>query len=66
MIKVFDNEDGNTVFVAHGTIGSWPFYCLQAIGNGDVDTYPIIQDNTGSFDMTMLNMVPSNIVTDTP
>lgn len=34
-VRVFKSDQANTVFVAHGTVGSWPFFCLQAIGNGD-------------------------------
>jgi len=30
-IKIFNNEQSNTIFVAHGSIGSWPYHCLQAI-----------------------------------
>lgn len=29
---------------------------------GDEDTFPTITDNVGTFDLTMLNMVPANIV----
>ena len=34
-IRIFKSDQANTVFIAHGTVGSWPFFCLQAIGNGD-------------------------------
>ncbi len=33
---------------------------------GDGDTYPTIQDNIGSLDLTMFNMTASNIVNDVP
>ena len=32
-IKIFKQE--NSIFVAHGTIGTWPIGCLTAVGNQD-------------------------------
>lgn len=34
-IKIFRDNNANSVFVAQGTVGAWPFNCLQAMGNGD-------------------------------
>lgn len=39
-VKIFRDNNANAVFVAQGTIGAWPFNCLQAVGNGD-DTVSI-------------------------
>lgn len=33
MITIF--KEGEAIYVAHGTIGTWPVGCLQAAGNGD-------------------------------
>ena len=33
---------------------------------GDGDTFPTIQDNVGSLDLTMNNMTAADIVSDTP
>lgn len=34
-VRIYRNDRAGEVFVARGTIGSWPFDCLQAVGNGD-------------------------------
>ena len=34
-IKLFLEPTADQIFVQHGTIGSWPHACLQAVGNGD-------------------------------
>lgn len=34
-IKIFRDDDAGSVFVAQGIVGTWPYNCLQAIGNGD-------------------------------
>ena len=34
-VKIFRDNNANAVFVAQGTVGAWPFNCLQAVGNGD-------------------------------
>jgi hypothetical protein len=33
---------------------------------GDGDTYPTIEDNAGSYDLTMTNMASDDIVEDVP
>lgn len=33
MITIF--KESESIYVAHGTIGTWPIGCLQAVGNGD-------------------------------
>jgi len=39
-VKIFRDNNANAVFVAQGTVGAWPFNCLQAVGNDD-DTISI-------------------------
>lgn len=34
-VRIFRNDRAGEVFIARGTVGSWPFDCLQAVGNGD-------------------------------
>ena len=34
-ITIFRDADAGSIFVAQGNVGTWPFNCLQAIGNGD-------------------------------
>lgn len=34
-IKLFRDANANAVFVAQGIVGTWPYNCLHAIGNGD-------------------------------
>jgi len=34
-IKLFRDTNANAIFVAQGIVGTWPYNCLRAIGNGD-------------------------------
>ena len=34
-IKIFRDNDASTVFVAQGVVGTFPYNCLRAVGNGD-------------------------------
>lgn len=34
-VRVYSNESAGQIFIARGTVGAWPFHCLQAVGNGD-------------------------------
>lgn len=34
-ISIYKQTDADFVFIEHGAVGTWPYHCLQAIGNGD-------------------------------
>ncbi len=34
-IRIFLDDQANAIFVARGTVGTWPLNCLQAIGESD-------------------------------
>ena len=34
-IRIYKNDSAGQIFIARGTVGAWPFHCLQASGNGD-------------------------------
>ncbi len=34
-VRIYQNDRAGEVFVVRGTVGSWPYDCLQAVGNND-------------------------------
>ena len=42
-IIVFRELTSNTVFVAHGSVGTWPINCLRAVG-GDTETISVMNE----------------------
>lgn len=34
-IRVYRDSHANAIFFGHGIIGTWPYNCLRAVGNGD-------------------------------
>lgn len=56
MINIFGDPRSLTIFVFHGTVGSWPYGTLQAVGNGDGTVSIVNRSRRGSSGETFFEI----------